>query len=577
MRFRALSVVVLLLLFSPLITAEAAEDAFAYDVEVYMNETLVQFDDDLGFPFIDGTGRTQMPFRVILEAYGAIVSWDPENYTAIAVKDDIEVEVPIGKKYIVRNNERIVIDTVSKIVNNRTYIPLRAVMEAFGTKVYWNDILRHVEIDTSVSESVISRLPEVFDLRETDRLTEVKDQGSIGACWAFATLGAIESCLLPDTLYNFSEDHMSLTHGYNLDQNEGGDFQLSLAYLSRWSGPIYEVDDPYGDGVANDEAKAVIHVQEALILPSKDYSAVKRAVMTYGGVQTSIHIRDINNQEFGDAYNSDTYAFYFSGDTLPNHDLVIIGWDDNYLPENFNQLPSRPGAFICRNSYGDYFGEQGYFYVSYDDTWIGDESIVYSGIESNDNYDNIYQSDWLGWVGRVGFEKDSAWFSNVYTTQGKETLEAVSFYTTDRDSSYEVYIVRNFIDKDDFADMAYITRGSFDYAGYYTVDFEEAIEIEGDYAVVVKIRTPDSLLPVAAEYHLDEPWLDKVDITDGRGYMSFDGKRWESTEEILESNVALKAFTNNVAEPVNEPLEGLIEEVTTDGSESEPTTEPGSE
>lgn len=559
MKIRALSVVVILLLFSPLMSVQATEDIFAYDVQVYMDEKLVKFTNNYGYPFIDGAGRTQMPFRVILETYGALVSWDEENYTAIAVKGDIEVKVPIGQKYIIRNNERIVIDTVSRIVNGRTYIPLRAVMEAFGTKVYWNDILRHVEIDTGIKKTVISRLPKVFDLRDQARLTGVKDQGNIGACWAFATLGAIESCLLPDATYDFSEDHMSLTHGYNLNQNEGGDFQLSLAYLARWSGPVYEKEDPYGDGVANEQAKEVIHVQEALILPNKDFSAVKRAIMTYGGVQTSIHIRDINNQEFGDAYNPETFAFYYKGEALPNHDLVIVGWDDAYLPENFNELPKRPGAFICRNSYGDSFGEQGYFYVSYDDKWIGDESIVYSGIESNDNYDNIYQSDWLGWVGRVGFEKESAWFSNVYTAKNKEVLEAVSFYATDRDSSYEVFVVPKFTGVADFEKMQFVTRGSFDYAGYYTVDFPQGIEVKGDYAVIVKIRTPDSLLPVAAEYHLDEPWLDQVDITDGRGYMSYDGKRWESTEEILESNVALKAFTNNSSMPVEEAPEVVTE------------------
>lgn len=560
MKIRAMSVVLALLLFSPLMPVQATEDLLTYDVEVYMDEQLVRFTQNMGYPFIDGAGRTQMPFRVILETYGAVVTWDAENYTAIAVKGDIEVKVPIGQKYIVRNNERIVIDTVSRIVNDRTYIPLRAVMEAFGTKVYWNDILRHVEIDTGRKTTVISRLPKVFDLRETDRLTEVKDQGNIGACWAFATLGAIESCLLPDTSFDFSEDHMSLTHGYNLDQNEGGDFQLSLAYLARWSGPVYEKDDIYGDGIANSQAKAVVHIQEALILPNKDYSAVKRAVMTYGGVQTSIHIRDINNQEFGDAYNPETFAFYYNGKSLPNHDLVIVGWDDTYLAENFNTTPKRPGAFICRNSYGDYFGEQGYFFVSYEDVWIGDESIVYSGIESNNNYDNIYQSDWLGWVGRVGFEKESAWFSNVYTATNREALRAVSFYATDRDSSYEVFVVPNFSGVDDFAKMQFVTRGSFDYAGYYTVEFDDEIEVEGDYAVIVKIRTPDSLLPVAAEYQLDEPWLDQVDISDGRGYMSFDGQSWESTEEILESNVALKAFTNDLSEPVEEVTEVVTEE-----------------
>ena len=36
----------------------------------------------------------------------------------------------------------------------------------------------------------------------------------------------------------FSEDHMSLTHGYKVDQADGGDFNIAMAYFSRWSGPV---------------------------------------------------------------------------------------------------------------------------------------------------------------------------------------------------------------------------------------------------------------------------------------------------------------------------------------------------
>ena len=40
--------------------------------------------------------------------------------------------------------------------------------------------------------------------------------------------------------------------------------------------------------------------------------------------------------------------------------------------------------------------------------------------------------------------------------------------------------------------------------------------------------------------------ISTVDLSDGRGYMSYDGELWESTEEILQSNVSLKAFTDLV-------------------------------
>ncbi len=546
MRVRIIAVAVIIAMTTLAIPVRGETDFTQNEVEVYMNNEQVLFTEETGLPFIDGASRTQMPFRIILENYGATVEWRQETSEAVAIKDGIEVIVPIGERFIFRNSEKIMIDTESIIINGRTYLPLRAVMEAFGCEIGWNGELRRVEIDCEPTMPEISRLPELYDLRTFGKVSSIRNQHDIGACWAFATLGAIESALLPDQLYDFSEDHMSITHGYNLTQDEGGDFQISLAYLARWSGPIYEIEDPYGDGITNEGAVAAIHVQEALILPEKDFKAIKRAVMAYGGVQTSIHIRDIQSQELGEAYNAETNAFYYDGDAKPNHDVVIVGWDDNFLASNFSNVPSRDGAFICRNSYGDYFGDAGYFYVSYEDVLVGEESIVYSRIEGNNNYDKIYQADWLGWVGRIGYGKDTAYFSNVYTAPVKEIVEAVSFYSTDRDTTYEVYIVPQFASTEDYSNMEFVTRGQLDYAGYYTIDFEQGFEVEGDYAVVVKVTTPESLFPVAAEFYKDVEWLEDVDLTDGRGYMSYDGQLWENTESILESNVALKAFTNIV-------------------------------
>lgn len=517
-------------------------------VSVYLNNKKISFTTSSGTPFIDEANRTLIPLRIVLESFGATVTWLETEKIVVATKGDIEVRVPVGQRFIERNTEVIMIDTTAIIVGSRTYIPLRAVLEAFGCKVEWVAETKTVLITAPKDDAIISRLPVKYDLRTLSKVSPIRNQFDIGTCWAFATMGALESSLLPTKLYNFSEDHMSLTHGYNLGQDDGGDFQISLAYLARWSGPVLESEDPYGDGVASKTAKASVHVQEAIILPKKDYSAIKRAIMSYGGVQTSIHSRDIYEQELGDAYNPDTKSFYYSGTAKPNHDVVIVGWDDEYPIDKFNTKPSRPGAFICRNSYGTGFGDKGYFYVSYDDVLIGDESVVYSKIESKTNFDKIYQSDWLGWVGRIGYGKDTAYFSNVYTSSGQEALKAISFYATDMDTSYEVYVVPDFTETSDFKKKAFVTRGFLDYAGYYTIKFPKSIEVNGDFAVIVKVTTPDSLFPVAAEFYKDVRWLSEVDISDGRGYMSFDGSLWESTEDNLQSNVALKAFTSKVGQ-----------------------------
>ena len=66
---------------------------------------------------------------------------------------------------------------------------------------------------------------------------------------------------------------------------------MAMAYLLAWQGPVPETEDPYGDSTSPDGLEPVCHVQEIRILQEKDYDAVKRAVLRYGGVQTSIYLQ----------------------------------------------------------------------------------------------------------------------------------------------------------------------------------------------------------------------------------------------------------------------------------------------
>ena len=393
----------------------------------------------------------------------------------------------------------------------------------------------------------ISDVPPSYDLRTRLRVSEVRNQGTYGTCWAFAAISALESSLMPEENLLFSVDHMSMSNSFNVNQYDGGEYTMGMAYLAAWQGPVYEKDDPYGDGAVDESLSPVKHVQEIRIIDGKDYQGIKEAVFKYGGVQTSLYSNISSSKGNSKYFNKDTNAYCYMGSEKPNHDVVIIGWDDNYPKENFNVDLEGDGAFICQNSWGNEFGDDGFFYVSYYDTNIVTHNEVYTGVENPDNYDNIYQSDLCGWVGKMGYDKEDMYGANVFTATSDQNIKAASFYATASDTSYELYIVNDFKDEYSFADRKKVAEGTLENAGYYTIKFDEEVPVtEGErYAVVLHINTPESTHPMAIEYDSGESYLKDVDLDDGEGYISYDGAAFINVKEKQDCNLCIKAFSDN--------------------------------
>jgi C1A family cysteine protease len=495
--------------------------------------------------FMDDKLNMMISYKILKKNFDCAVNlYNNERLVLEKYNTKIEMQLNSNTAYI--NEAEIEMDSTLLEGDENIFVPLELIAREFNYDYQWD--IKNNQILTINNSSDNQIVPYSYDLRNVARNSLVKNQGRFGTCWAFAALTAIETTLLPEEELEFSPDHMTLQNSFRSSQNDGGEYTMATAYLTSWQGPVYEADDPYGDGVSTENLTATKHVQEVQILPEKNYEKIKEAVYKYGGVQSSLYLSLTSPTSKSVYYNRKNYAYCYKGEARPNHDIVIIGWDDNYSKENFNMELEENGAFICQNSWGEGFGDDGIFYVSYYDVNIGIHNVVYSGVESADNYDNIYQADLCGWVGQLGYGRESVYFANAYTAKGEEEVYAAGFYATGENTEYEMYFIENFTDTNSFDvnNRKLIHKGKFSNAGFYTVKFNEPRTVaEGEkFAIMIYIMTPNSVHPAAIEYNADEATKD-VDLRDGEGYISNRGKDWDNVEETQSCNLCLKVYTKN--------------------------------
>lgn len=421
---------------------------------------------------------------------------------------------------------------------------------AFSIERYLYDDSAKAEKD-QISVSLLSwdrskLLPKYWYAGDSGKKPTVRSQGAYGTCWALTAASALETALLPEEQLVFSAEHLVYQNAFTADIDDGGDYLMTMAYLSGWQGPVLESDDPYGDGYSPSDLQPTVHVQEIQLLEDASISELKQAVYQYGAVQTSLYMSRATTKAGAGFYQPESCGYYYPEQQSQNHDILILGWDDSFSRFMFAQTPEIDGAFICQNTWGEDFGEDGIFYVSYADANIGVTGVVYDRIETTDNYDRLYQTDDCGWQGRQGYADESCWMANVYTAQSNETLSAYGFYATGKDTSYELYLVKGFQDENSFEQKIFLQRGTLQRAGYYTIDLEQPISLtQGEpFAVIVRITTPGSENPAAVEYAADE-YTQNVTLEGKNGYLSQSGERWEHTETSFGTNVCLKVYTRD--------------------------------
>ncbi|WP_050699203.1 lectin like domain-containing protein [Anaeromassilibacillus senegalensis] len=355
--------------------------------------------------------------------------------------------------------------------------------------------------------------------------------------------------------------------------------------------------EEYGDVAEGNHFTAPYRLVDSNYLPTKDRNgnwnsdAVKKALMDGYSVSVSYASGSYNDYPLSDG--SVIIAQQYNGPNRVNinHAVQIVGWNDQIPKEAFRttsgKLPTGDGGWLIRNSWGENWGMNGCFYLSYEDSSLSETCQFIASADQP--YDHNYQYDGTGWsttVGATGNPAKPVYMSNVFTAAGDETIQATAFYTTAHNAVYsiQVYTDLQFAGDPTSGVPAFSEeqKGMQPYAGYHTVRLELPVNVEKGkkFAIVVQIQNPDAdnraryaaaIYPVACEL---DGYCDGVrseaSIRSGESFIRFHGGEWldladygdlqqgvSGKSSVTPANICLKAFTVDGHES-NLPLQKAV-------------------
>jgi len=223
--------------------------------------------------------------------------------------------------------------------------------------------------DTPVGNATCSPSMTAWSWKEY--IGEPRSQGACGSCWAFATLSVFEAAekIINNLTLDASEQHMvncARAKGFSggiedAGSCRGGYMHMVFDYLEE-EGIALEESVPYQQkDLTCEPGKATGHkvaawgfVDQFSTVPKTD--TLKESICKYGPAAVAVHVNESFKMYAGGVYDENVGG-------QVNHAVVIVGWDD------------LRGAWLVRNSWGSWWGEDGYMWIEYGANNIGAQAV----------------------------------------------------------------------------------------------------------------------------------------------------------------------------------------------------------
>ena len=223
-------------------------------------------------------------------------------------------------------------------------------------------------------------LPESWDWRALGGVTAIRDQGGCGSCWAFSTMGVVESAIKrrDGVELDLSEQHLLSCNTADWGCSGavwGYAWLINKPDACGFVGAVLETDYPY-TAVRSEcacDAPRIYRIQDYGYVNGLQPTVpeIKQALMDHGPLGCSLYTSPAFSAYHSGVFNANDNPSVFDID----HALVIVGWDDRLGAQ---------GAWIIKNSWGTDWGENGFGNIEYGCNLVGYAAnyVIYEGSQS---------------------------------------------------------------------------------------------------------------------------------------------------------------------------------------------------
>lgn len=236
-------------------------------------------------------------------------------------------------------------------------------MNGVLTNVQLNETDSGRSVRASGKDAVCIRsgsVPDSFDWRQHGVVTPVKNQGSCGSCWTFATTASVESAYLikkktSDKSFDLSEQQ--LVDCAKVNGCQGGYSYAAMDYIQK-NGQTAEGTWPYRGSdnrcpgaksasaqITNYCVRSRLAYGGGMMTESLSDEDIKKALVFFGPLYITLNASPISQRNYRGGVFSDP-----SCSTQINHAVTLVGYT--------------PNAWIIKNSWGPYWGESGFFQLA---------------------------------------------------------------------------------------------------------------------------------------------------------------------------------------------------------------------